>query len=371
MSLSSLSRPVSTLMRPTFLVPKETTLGGVASKLRENSSGLVPIVDEGNLIGVVDEKSLAAAVALGASHTDGVEIAFHPDPPVIRLYESGAEALRVFERLGLGSLIVVDDNNRVVGVLRASDLVDAPDVTLRPQLIGGMATPFGVYLTSGATSGGAKGWALVATGALLFSILSTVSILCSYLYLWLVQIGWPIVTADAFTNFLVIALFAASFRLLPISGTHAAEHMVVHTIERGEPLIPSVVKRMPRVHPRCGTNLAVGASLYLSVATTKAIPDDNLRLLFALVVTLVLWRRIGSWVQYWITTRPPTDKQIESAIRAAKELLERQSKLKTVGVSIPTRLWSSGMFHVMAGAALVVGLLTSISALFPKWNLPF
>jgi uncharacterized protein YqhQ len=42
--------------------------------------------------------------------------------------------------------------------------------------------------------------------------------------------------------------------------------MVVHAIERGEPLVLEVVRRMPRVHPRCGTNLVAGIALFLGLA---------------------------------------------------------------------------------------------------------
>ncbi|HJP84031.1 MAG TPA: DUF1385 domain-containing protein [Fimbriimonadaceae bacterium] len=364
MTLSPLSQPISHLMRPTFMLGPESTLGGVADKLRENSAGVVPIVNGRELIGVVSERSLAHAIAMGAEPTDGVEKAFETELLSIPLYESGAEALRMFETFQCGALAVVDDTRRVLGILRASDLIDPPEVSVRPALIGGMATPFGVYLTSGTVQAGAKGWALVATGATLFTVLTTSSIASNYLFQWLVEHGWQLRAADWISSILLFGLFAVGFRLMPISGIHAAEHMVVHTMERGEPLIPSVVKRMPRVHPRCGTNLAVGASIFMGIAANSMIQPESLRLTLALVATLTLWRKVGGWVQYWITTRPPSDRHIEMGIRSAKELLEMQSQARVIQVGFLRRLWNSGIFHVMIGSTLAASVLAGISAVF-------
>ncbi|MER3495923.1 MAG: hypothetical protein C4320_03425, partial [Armatimonadota bacterium] len=67
-------------------------------------------------------------------------------------------------------------------------------------------------------------------------------------------------------------MFVILFRLLPLAGTHAAEHMAVNALERGEPLDPEVVARMPRTHIRCGTNLAVGAGLFFGISETPWVP---------------------------------------------------------------------------------------------------
>lgn len=363
-----LASPVSTSMRPTFFGELGLTLGAAATKMRENSGPALPILDDHRLVGVVTEKSLAGALANGFGELDHVDVAFTEELPVVKLYESGAEALRTMHKMGVGALVVVDDEQRVVGILRSSDLFNPPPVIVRPSLIGGMATPFGVYLTSGAVAAGAGGLALVATGAMLFSILASATILSVYVHNWLMELGGSFLVVNALTSILQIAMFAATFRLLPISKIHAAEHMVVHAIERGEPLVPSVIARMPRVHPRCGTNLAVGASLFLGIATSS-IPNDELRLLLALLATLLLWRRLGGLVQYWVTTSPPKQRHLEMAIRSGKELLDRQVILRKTYPGLLTRLWNSGMFHVMAGSMIVLGLLAGISAVF-GWTLP-
>lgn len=366
MTPNLLTRPVSTLMRATFQVGIEQTLGFAARRLRENSAAILPVVDEMTLRGVVTERSLAQAIGDGKDVNDGIEAAFVAEPPVLKLYESGAEALRVFDRMNVGALVVVDDDYRVVGILRASDLIDPPLVANRPALIGGMATPFGVYLTTGSLSAGPGGWALVSTGALLMTMLGSITIACIFLQEWLLDQGLQFALVNSATTVIQVVLFALGFRLLPISGTHAAEHMVVHAIERGEELIPSTVKRMPRVHPRCGTNLAVGAGIYTALAISLDIGlDRELQLLFALVITILFWRKLGGLVQYWITTKPPTDQQIEKGIQSGKALLEKHSHSKRVQVSFLTRLWNSGLFHVMAGSLIVAAILAAISNFTP------
>lgn len=369
MDVNPLHLPVSRFMRSATFAGAEQTIGGAVARLRESGSTLLPIIDNGYLRGVVSERSLANALGAGIPDFHGVEEAFDERVPIVKLYESGSEALRAFDTFNVGELVVVDEDNRLVGLLNASDLYGQEVAPLRPPLVGGMATPFGVYLTSGSVGAGAKGWALVSTGAVLFTILTTASILSIYLFNWLVAKGTTMTAADLVSSFAMFAMFAGAFRLLPISGIHAAEHMVVHAIERGEPLIPSVVKRMPRVHPRCGTNLAVGGTIFLSIAANKLIQPESLRLTIALIGTLLLWRRLGGWMQYWVTTKPPTDKQIEMGIRSGLELLERQSRVRNVHVSIAHRLWNSGIFHVMAGSFTVYGIVAGLSAIF-GWDLP-
>lgn len=370
MSLAPLSRTVVTLMRATFSLPLEDTLLLAAAKLRENGSDVLPITDGPYLRGVVTEFSLATALAEGADEKDGIERALAKTEPIIRTYETGAEALRKFEELGVGTLVVVDDDRRLLGLLRASDLISPPKTAARVANVGGMATPFGVYLTSGTVSAGAGGWALVTTGMTLFTILITATLLSVYFGNWLVKVHVSDLWATLISSALQWVLFGVGFRILPISGIHAAEHMVVHAIERGEPLVPSVVKRMPRVHPRCGTNLAAGSALYMGIATaTTIIADDWLRLMTALVVTLLFWRRLGGLMQYWITTRPPTDKHIRMGIRSAEELLAKQANAHHVHVGFFGRVWNSGLLHVIAGSSIVFGVLQGLSALF-HWNLP-
>jgi uncharacterized protein YqhQ len=172
------------------------------------------------------------------------------------------------------------------------------------------------------------------------------------LALAMVNRGLNLNIADAVGNIIALALFAVAMRILPLAGMHAAEHKVVHAIERGEELTLEVVRRMPRVHPRCGTNFAVGATLFLALATTPFIPEDSLRLLLALVATLLLWRPLGSLVQKYVTTSPPNDRQLMMGIRSGEELLQKYVAAPVVMPNIFLRIYNSGMLHVMLGGAI-------------------
>jgi hypothetical protein len=227
-----------------------------------------------------------------------------------------------------------------------------------------MATPFGVYLTTGAIRAGAKDLPLVATGMLLFAVY--------YLAVWAGETAGLYVLSRWSNPGLALwlrdagpfAAFLAAMRLMPISGIHAAEHKVVHAIERGEPLELEAVRRMPRVHPRCGTNIAIGASLFLALAAWKAIEFEPLRLLVAALLTLILWRPLGNLVQWLVTTRPPTDRHIRTGIAAGRELLEKYWRTGPSRVSFAHRIAMTGILHVMAGSIACYGVIRGLFALF-------
>jgi uncharacterized protein YqhQ len=153
-------------------------------------------------------------------------------------------------------------------------------------------------------------------------------------------------------------------RLIPLSGIHAAEHKVVHAIERGEELLPSTVSRMPRVHPRCGTNLAIGASLFIGLGTMELPIGSALKLMIAGVATLLLWRPLGNAMQFYVTTKTPTDKHLAMGIRSGKELLAKYATDGSRRVSVFQRIVNSGMIHVIVGSNIAFWLYYLISVLF-------
>ena len=121
---------------------------------------------------------------------------------------------------------------------------------------------------------------------------------------------------------------------------------------------------LPRVHPRCGTNLAVGIALFYSISQGHWYADDHTRLLVAAIATLYLWRPLGSFVQQYITTKKPNEKQIRSGIKAGNELIERYSTARMSTASIPKRLWNSGLSQVIFGSGLAYGVLQGAMLLF-------
>jgi uncharacterized protein YqhQ len=125
---------------------------------------------------------------------------------------------------------------------------------------------------------------------------------------------------------------------------------------------------MPRVHPRCGTNLAVGATLFLGLATSRW-ADESTRLLVAAVVTLFFWQRLGAMLQYFVTTKRPTEWQLQMGIRAGRELLEEYKYARTWSPSVWQRIWHSGMVHVMVGSTATYLLARGFLSIFGASNM--
>jgi hypothetical protein len=352
MAPSILSQPVTLLARSTYPLAIEDSLALASRRIRESGVGIIALIENGRYQGAITERSLGEALAAGFEPLDQATRAREKVELRIGPYSTGAEALRLFSELGVPALIVVDDAGYVLGTLSPSDLYPRQTAPPRPPMIGGMATPFGVYLTTGVVRAGASDLALVTTGMLLVCLLNAAAIGAGTLTLAMVDHGLRMDVADLLSSVIALGLFAIAMRILPLAGIHAAEHKVVHAIERGEELSLEVVRRMPRVHPRCGTNFAVGATLFLSLATTPFIPIDTVRLLVALVATLLLWRPLGSLVQRFVTTAPPNDRQLKMGIQAGEELLQKYVQAPVVMPGFFRRIYNSGILHVMLGGVI-------------------
>src|SRR5207244_3174570 len=150
---------------------------------------------------------------------------------------------------------------RFLGTVGIADLLSPIPVMPRPQTIGGMATPWGVYLTTGSVQAGVGNWALVGSGLALGSMLMAARFGVGF-GAWAVQkatglpcfavwkgpepsqltmqtLGWAVLQC------LSLPLFLILMRSFSLSQFHAAEHQAVHAMERGEPLRIEVLKRMP------------------------------------------------------------------------------------------------------------------------------
>ena len=131
---------------------------------------------------------------------------------------------------------------------------------------------------------------------------------------------------------------------------HGAEHKTIHALEAGAELTPASVQRFSLLHPRCGTAfllyvmviaifvfafvgqpewhwlilsrialLPLIAGLAYEVIRYAGKHSDN-RALMTLLAP-------GMWLQR-LTTREPTDDQVEVSIRALQRVLERAGALR-------------------------------------------
>lgn len=348
-------------VRPVF---RESTMQSALDVVRESGAEFVPVVEGGYLVGAVSTADLTSALLSGASPLDRVDILIR-DPITVLPNCTIRQAMARMRDSRTQSLIVADADGRYVGVLRAMSLFSRFATPPSPGLLGGMATPSGVYLTNGEVTGGAKPIALTITGALLL-LSYFLGVAITYGGLLYAEhttggafvdkaiggIGW----AGAIMQLAPVLLFLLLIRVSPIAGTHAAEHMVVHTIERREPLTYEVVSRMPRVHPRCGTNIAVGAMMFMILLDFGWRYLGQIGPLFALAFTILTWRSVGGVVQYLVTTKPPSRKQVETAIVAANELLQNYRHSNRLSPGFWRRLGKSGLPYVLLGAMIASGV---------------
>jgi CBS domain-containing protein len=355
LSLNGFAQPVLRSARTTLSVEVGSSLRKSAETIRQNGTSDIPVVEAGRLVGIINSSSLRMALASDMDLDASVDDWMVP-AETIGAHETGATALRRLEERNDSHLWVIDERQTLMGVVHVADLFPRRRPMPRPAAIGGMATPFGVYLTTGSLSSGPRKWALVTTGTCMIIIL-----LCGQaLGLWAdgnaAQLHLPKFVAENLGTALTLLVFMIGFRSTPLAAIHAAEHQTVHAIERGEELSLEVVRRMPRVHPRCGTNIFAGATIFLTVFGFEWIPSVELRLIAASLLTVVFWRRLGAIIQQWITTRPANDRYLAMGIQSGKELLNRYGETPITTPTWPQRIWNSGMLHTMVGGWLGIAI---------------
>jgi hypothetical protein len=277
-------------------------------------------------------------------------------------------------------LPVADADGYCLGVVLAGDLF-APEMPPQPPpRIGGMATPFGVYLTDGNNQAGVGNLALVSSGvAMALMMLLTVGIVEGGLWLgrhYGVLPMFPAIGLDSepspnhpIAGFASLSLrgvalivFLSLLRVTRIAGYHAAEHQTVHALERGERLTPEVVGRMPRPHPRCGTNLMAAGilfSMFLQIFTYVPILSDSPYLVAALGAAF-LWRPFGTFLQDWFTTRPASERELASGIAAGADLMTQYLTRPPSRPRLLRRIWSMGLLQTLVGMLLTLSLLELI-----------
>ena len=345
------------------------SIGKAAESIRCSNVGAVPVIEDGRLLGMLTAGTLADFLSVfPPERARDLSVSSLALEGAIALPEglSPADALQFLQANQLERAVVLDDAGGLLGVITRAELLSPVCGRVRPPLIGGMATPFGVYLTGGGVRGGVGDLALMTTGMYLAALNLAAFVLADLLSgpnSWLYLLRAPadllnFLSGSGKTGFSLV-MFALLFKLSWfITGYHAAEHQVVHTIEAGDDLRPEVVRSKPRIHPRCGTNLVAAVmimSLFWTYGANLSAGDEIVVL--AMFTTLFLWRRVGGWLQQNVTTRPANPRQIQSGITAAQELMDRYQKRPVVQMTLLRRIWNMGLIQVMSGSMLVLGAL--------------
>lgn len=333
---------------------------------------VLPVVDAtGRLIHIFHEATLFQPEL--QPEGGGGEAALDSSLPLLVLdaQTTVGEARALFEKTPVALLPLVEEAGRYTGFCASRRaLLKLLHGRMAPPRIGGLATPLGVYMTSGVYSSGAGWKGLVATGALfallvfglergvgvLFQVLETVGLPISQ---------WPAMGVSLVESILTLLLFLLVIRWSPLSGLHAAEHMTISAIEHDRPINPHSVRTQPREHVRCGTNLMVlligiQAGLILLESLRPVIPPWVLLFLYLGWMWAVMagWRPLGLWIQTVFTTKPPTDLELESGMKAGRELLEKFRLRPHAPPTLWRRIWGAGLLQIIATFIVVrMGLL--------------
>lgn len=345
----------------------DDTLRRAASLLRASDGSNTIVIDGTQIVGIITEKSIAAALAQAADPEAALDTPVRAlmDPGILYI-NSGAtahEAAGVFAACDLDALPVINNYGGYLGVLYRGDLVGYMTRGMKMPSVAGMATPIGVYLTTGSISGGAGSFGLFLSGVMLgllvvvgraisigiMDLLGLVPIHLGWIYRILPGVNW-FEARDLAMMIVHLAVFRMLLRLSPLAGYHAAEHMTVHAIEAGEVLTPDAVRKMPRVHPRCGTNILTGIVLFLLV--TSYVKDQG-SLMLAALVSVFFWRSIGGWMQQYVTTSPPSASQLASGIAAGNQLIDRFHQRPNHQEYGFARIWKMGLLQNAAGLMLI------------------
>ena len=365
------------IIKPSPVLAPDDTIAKAIRLLRQRGLPMLPVAQGGQLIGLVYETDLVEQIYQSddprqAARSTLVQQITRPIPFIASELQDLSTVSPALRDPAAFAVPVSAPDGRYLGLLLRRDLLAA--LTGEPLLppMAGLATPFGVHLTTGALRAGASDFALAATGAALM-LLNLLASALVYGFAWSVDQLLPASETAvlelppilAFAAVLVayglqIGLFLLLLRLSPLTGVHASEHMVVHAIEEGEDLTLEKVRAMPRVHRRCGTNLMALLILliigqqFLSALSAKVDEAAGVLALLALVmIVLVTWRRLGSGLQRWVTTRPPSDRQLSQAIRVGEQLIALVQARPGARASLQRRFWNGGFIQVTAGFAVV------------------
>lgn len=347
-----------------------------AGIIRASEGSCALVVRDGRIAGSVSEGSIAGFLA---SETDQesalgqpIESLVEHYPVFISLSISARDAARTFAENNVDMLPVVDEYGGLRGALYRSDVVGYLTMSLRPPSVGGMATPLGVYLTTGSISGGAGSIGLYLTGISLGLMMIVSMVTIDHVMKYLIHIAGPrspfIGVQDTVTAVLSILMLLALLRLSPLAGYHAAEHMTVHAIEAGEDLTPDIVRRMPRVHPRCGTNILAGAMIFMLITSQFG---SDMAVLVAMVVLVIGWKTVGNWKQAFFTTKTPSESQLRSGIAAGQQILKRFHERPGYQAYGFKRVWNMGFLQAAAGMGTVMTCVYMLEKLFPRMHLLF
>jgi uncharacterized protein YqhQ len=156
-----------------------------------------------------------------------------------------------------------------------------------------------------------------------------------------------------------LALISRTAEIRRVFQYHGAEHMTIHALEAGDPLTTSNVRRYPTAHPRCGTEFLV-VVIILSILAFSLVGRQSIGIMVTSRILLIpVIAAIGYELLRWgarhranpivkaimwpgilvqmITTKQPSDDQIEVAIVSMEQALTADGEPVPDGSELPER----------------------------------
>ena len=196
--------------------------------------------------------------------------------------------------------------------------------------------------------------------AAMFGTLVFAFALSLFLFFWMplvitgwtgVESGWAFNVIDGILRLVVFLLYLLAISRMPdmarLFEYHGAEHKTIHVFEAGLPLVPENARRFTTLHPRCGTSflmfvMLISVLVFMTLGKPETIGDRLLRLAFVPVIGGISYEFIklsgkkatAKWMKpfVWpglmlqrITTREPTDEQVEVAMAALEAAMEAEA----------------------------------------------
>jgi uncharacterized protein YqhQ len=174
---------------------------------------------------------------------------------------------------------------------------------------------------------------------------------------WVQGLAEGLVRVAIFLGYLAVISRTAEIRR--VFQYHGAEHMTIHALEAGDPLTTEAVRRYPTAHPRCGTEFLV-VVIALSIIAFGLIGHQSIAIsVTSRIVLIPVIAAVGYELLRWgarhrsnpivetimwpgilvqmITTRQPSDDQIEVAIVSMEQALAADGEAVPEGSERPER----------------------------------
>jgi len=124
-------------------VDPDTDVGEAARILRDENVGSLPVVRDGRVTGIVTDRDLAIRVLAEGRDPGSTRVAdvVSGDPVTVRADQDLDEALRLMAHHQLRRLIVVEDSDRLVGILAQADVALTGDEERAGEVVEEISRP--------------------------------------------------------------------------------------------------------------------------------------------------------------------------------------------------------------------------------------